>query len=269
MKVSLGTKISLSLILALMISLNLVFSQDEEPNFVVIDYMKVEPGMEEEYLKVEKVWKKIHAARVKAGGLQYWELTRMLSPFGDAAEYNFKTTNIYKGRKQLADHFTGSMTALADILSEDEIKILNSTNSVRKLVKEEVYVIDQQIFGEGAENMIIVDNYMELQGDASLADHSNYEKEVWMPIHKARMDDGNMGGWVNLNMVMPQGADKKYHAITVDFYESMDQYMMPWFDTYFSKVHPNKDINKMNEEMEKIWIRQKVDVQMRLDYVGN
>ncbi|MEL6251720.1 MAG: hypothetical protein AAFR87_06905 [Bacteroidota bacterium] len=269
MKVSFGTKFGLSIIFAFLISLTFASAQDEEPTFVVIDYMKVEPGNEEAYLVVEKVWKKIHAARVKAGQMEYWELSRLLSPYGTSLEYNYKTANIYKGNKKLADHFTGSMSDLSDILTEEEIKILNTTNSVRDLVKEEVYVIDLEVFRQGADNKIIVDNYMQLQEGASLAEHSSYEKEVWLPVHKARIDDGNMEGWANLNLVMPQGDDKEYHAVTVDFYESLDQYMMPWFDKYFAKVHPGKDLGKMSEEMEKIWIRRRVDVQIRIDYVGN
>lgn len=269
MKVSFGTKIRLSLIFTFLISLSFAFAQDEGPTFVVVDYMKVKPENVEAYLKVEKVWKKIHAARVKAGQMEYWELSSLLSPYGTSQEYNYKTANIYKGNKKLADHFTGSMSDLSDILTAEEIKILNTTNSVRDLVKEEVYVIDQQVFRQGADNKIIVDNYMQLQEGASLADHSSYEKEVWLPVHKARIDDGNMGGWANLNLVMPQGADREHHAITVDFYESLDQYMMPWFDKYFAKIHPGKDLAKMSEEMDKIWIRRRVDVQLRLDYVGN
>lgn len=269
MNVSFGTKIGLSLVFALLLSVTLTYAQDDEPTYVVIDYMKVDPEMESEYLKVEKVWKKIHAARIKAGKLEYWELSRLISPYGTAHEYNYKTANIYKGDKMLADHFTGSMSDLSDILTAEEMKILNKTNAVRDLVREEIYIVDQEIFRAGADNKITVDNYMQLQEGASLADHSNYEKNVWFPVHKARIDDGNMGGWANLNLMMPQGADKEYHAITVDFYESLDQYMLPWFEKYFAKVHPGKDLGKMSDEMDKIWIRQKVDVQMRVDYVSN
>lgn len=50
-------------------------AQDDQPNvYHVLDFMKVKSGMEADYVAIEKVWKKIHQAKVKAGRLGDWAL---------------------------------------------------------------------------------------------------------------------------------------------------------------------------------------------------
>ena len=65
-------------------------------------YMKVKPGMYDDYLKLEKAWKKIHAANKKAGKLHDWSLVEMLSPSGASNEYDFVCRNTYIGAAALA-----------------------------------------------------------------------------------------------------------------------------------------------------------------------
>lgn len=39
----------------------------DAPVYLLREYMKVEPGMEEEYLKIEQLWKKVHQRRKDEG----------------------------------------------------------------------------------------------------------------------------------------------------------------------------------------------------------
>ncbi|MDP6457455.1 MAG: hypothetical protein QF669_08410, partial [Candidatus Marinimicrobia bacterium] len=54
----------------------------------VVSYMKVEPGNTQEYLEVEKIWKKIHQTRLEKGMIKFWGLYSVMYT-GTASEYNY------------------------------------------------------------------------------------------------------------------------------------------------------------------------------------
>lgn len=69
----------------------------EPTTYHVLSYIKVAPGKHAEYLKLEQAWKKIHAAKKKAGRLEGWALLDVLAPSGASCEYNYVTRNTFKG----------------------------------------------------------------------------------------------------------------------------------------------------------------------------
>ncbi|MCB0583611.1 MAG: hypothetical protein KDD10_30300, partial [Phaeodactylibacter sp.] len=72
---------------------------DAPQRYYAIDYMKVEPGKHDDYLKLEKAWKKIHEANIKAGKYSYWTLTSVLYPSGAEEAYNYVTRINFSGEK--------------------------------------------------------------------------------------------------------------------------------------------------------------------------
>lgn len=49
----------------------------QETGYVIVEYMKVKPGMNDEYRDCERAWKLIHQERVKAGYITGWELEQV------------------------------------------------------------------------------------------------------------------------------------------------------------------------------------------------
>ncbi|MFK7924805.1 MAG: hypothetical protein AB8H47_22795 [Bacteroidia bacterium] len=251
----------------LMFGLNPLSAQQEESKtvYVTMQYMKVKPGNIDAYLELENLWKKMHQARVDAGELLYWGLHQVVSPTGTNAEYNFTTVNLYEGEEALAAHYEGEMSeGMLKLYTEEELEIMQKTTELRDLVKEEVYYRTLRVTDGKPGANFIVTNYMQLQGDASLADHTELE-EIWSKIHQARIDDGKMKAWSSWDMVLPMDSEMAHQSITVDFYEDMAQWMAPFYQEYFAKVYPDMDLDKFAAKMEAVFKNHHVDILMRID----
>ncbi|MCB0573294.1 MAG: hypothetical protein KDC61_01860 [Saprospiraceae bacterium] len=208
-------------------------------------YIKVAPGKHAEYLKLEKAWKKIHAARIKAGRMDSWCLMDVLSPSGAACEYNYVTRNTFKGDEQLAEFFEGTFMPddWQSLLTKEELDLVNRTDEIRTLVKNEVWsTVDKTMAADMSNAKISVFNYFDFPEGKTSADHVKMEQDIWKPVHDARVKDGQLKGWLLLRLEFPFGADMPYHDATIDVYTDMKQLLAPWFEEIFAKVHAGKNI---------------------------
>lgn len=219
--------------------------------YTVYDYIKVAPNMRADYLKLEKAFKKIHLAKQKAGKLDGWSLSEVVSPVGASCEYNFVTRNVFKDDAQLANLYEG--TYLPDkwqsLLTAEELSLVNRVSDIRTIVKEEVYTgVDQVLASDISKAKFVVVNYFGSPAGKTRADHYKIEKDIWKPVHAARVKDGKMKGWVVMDLNTPFGSNMPYNSIAIDVYTDMKEYLAPWFDDYFKKVHPTKDVNELMKQ---------------------
>lgn len=233
------------------------------------DYMKVESGNHQDYLKLEKAWKKIHEHNIKMGKISSWEFSKVMSPSGASTEYNYVTRIALKSGEQF-ESFMESFPMpedLSAILNPEEMKLLNRTNELRTYVKNEIYSTVERILPKGYQDAKIhVFNYFDHPKGKNRSDHVAIEKGIWMPVHEARTKDDKLEGWVLGAMMLPFGANQAYQEITLDMYKDMSQYMADKsFTSYFEKVHPGKDINDLMKQTSDSSILVKGEVRMVLD----
>lgn len=234
---------------------NHLAAQDEQPQgYYAFDYMLVKPGKHDEYLKLEKAWKKIHQANIKAGKYNAWELTHVEYPCGDNEEYNYVTRTNFRGEKQLANYI-GNWTMPADlesILTAEERALVERTSEIRTWVKSEVWAHADMAAGKDLDKeKIVVFNYFDFPETGSRTDHFRVEREIWKRVHEARIKDGKMIGWVMVGKVLPGGSAQPYFDATVDLYADWEQFLTSGSPiTYFEKVHAGKDFDKMYAETE-------------------
>ena len=128
--------------------------QDRPTSYHVVDYMKVKPGMHDEYIACEKAWKKIHEAKKAAGMLDDWALVSVLSPSGANVEYDFITRNQFDGEDKLAAYFEGPFMPenWQANLTKEELDLIDRTNEFRTLVKTEVWRTADAVFAEDMTN---------------------------------------------------------------------------------------------------------------------
>ena len=236
--------------------------------YVVYAYMKVAPGEDAEYLKMEKAYKKLHAAEKKAGILDNWALFSVMSPYGTDCAYNYIAVNVLRGDKQLAGYYEGSGTSInwQSLLTKEELDLVNRTNAIRSLVKEEVWTITDDVSAPDWEKgKIAVFNYFSSPAGKTRADHIKVEQDIWKPIHAARVKDGKMTRWALMNLEFPFGAAMPYNMATIDFYTDMNAYLAGWFDTYFAKVHPGKDASELIRQTNAACSLDRGEVRMVLD----
>lgn len=243
--------------------------QAEPTSYIMYSYMKIMPGKWDDYLKLEKAFKKIHAARKAAGNVSSWGLLQVLSPSGANAEYQFVTYNAFAGEAQLANSFEGQFMPenWTKLLTPDEIELVMNAREIRSIVKREVWrSADSVLADDHGSAKISVFNYFDFPEGGSREKHTKVETDIWKPIHAARVKDGSLKGWRLLQMEMPFGAGMPYHDATIDLYADMTQYLSAqWDDKIFAKVHPGKDMNAMFKLTDESCTLLKGEVRMVID----
>lgn len=113
-------------------------AQPPPPAVVEVDFMKVPPGHDDEYVRVEReLWKPLHQERVRRGQLLSWGLYARQYPGGDGAEYNYVTVNVYGS-------FADADRDLTDVFERVHPKmpldtLIQRTEHARSLVRNEVW----------------------------------------------------------------------------------------------------------------------------------
>ena len=245
-----------------------VIAQDNTPTtYSLLSYMKVAPGMHQEYLNLEKAWKKIHQAQVKAGKMRAWVLDRVEFA-GASSEYNYITRQSFQGEAQLAAHMeaSGMPDGWKSLLTPEEIALVERTSEIRTWVKSEVWATSERVLADDYKNAKVhVFNFFDFPEGKTRADHVKVEKDIWMPVHKARVNAGTLKGWVLLQMELPYGAAMPYHDATVDIFENMEQMLAPFADDSFSKIHPGKNIDDLMKQTRAASTLLRAEVRVQLD----
>ncbi len=252
---------------------NIISAQDKAEEdaptvYHSISYLKVEPGNHSDYLKLEKVWKKIHQANIDRGKYEKWALVRVVSPAGTSAEYNYVTRHRIRGEQQLAAYMEGDFMPenWQSLLSSEEVALVKKTNKLRTMVKSEIWSNMEAVLSDDAKNAkVTVFNYFDFPEGKGRRDHAQVERDIWMPIHKARVDAGKMAGWVLLKKEFPFGADMPYHDATVDIYADMNAMLAPFVENYFEKIHSGKDIADLMKQTREAARLVRGEVRMEID----
>ena len=246
---------------------NAQVASSEPIRYTQYSYMKVKPGMWEDYLKCEKAWKKIHLAKKSAGRLEDWSIAEVLSPSGASCEYDYVTRNTFTV-DQYAASFSGSYFPenWQSLLTIDEIDLVLRTEEFRTLVKNETWTITHSIWADDATSTakVFVFNYFTVP-NGNTAAHTKVEVDLWKPVHDYRVKAGTMKGWLLLDMVMPFGASQPYSQASIDAYADMKQFLQPWTNDSIKKVHPDKTAAAIFKQTSDVCTIVKGEVRMLVD----
>jgi hypothetical protein len=242
---------------------NLHAQNDTE--YVIVDYMKVKPGMWDKYLECEQVWKLVHQYRVKQGLILGWQLEQVVMPAGTGTEYDFLTITHYKNWKAMspdADWYDAAMKALP----ADKRELAESANLYRDLVKSEVWTAGDRVFAPGATKpKYSVENFMSIPA-AGWEDWVEMETKFAKPVHEKNIALGKRAGWLISYMVMPRGDGYSYQGSTVDYYnawEDLDNDEGAAWET----VYPGMSDAHIGRRIESVRTVVKTEVRMLVDSV--
>jgi hypothetical protein len=116
---------------------------EKAPKYIEVDFMKVDPGKDAEYLKLEQqMWKPIHQERVKEGKLRSWYLFALQFPFGTDEKYDYVTVNTFDQFAQLENPYLGFAEAVRKVhpsMKMDDLS--NTTYKARRLVRSEIWAV--------------------------------------------------------------------------------------------------------------------------------
>ncbi len=248
---------------------NNISAQTKEPTlYTAYGYHKVPPENKDAFLKLAKAWKKIVAYKKKMGLQEDWSFSRVVSPSGASAEYDYVTRHAFKGEDQLANYLEKPFLPdnWQSLLTVEEIGLVLRASEIRTYVKGEVYSgIDKTIAPDIDKSTVAIVNYFKQPEGKTRADHTKMEQDIWKPIHDARVKDGSMKGWLLMGLEFPFGDSQPYDMVTVDVYSNMKQYLTPFVEDYFKKVHPGKDLNELMKQTGAATTLVKGEVRLILD----
>ncbi|MCB0572485.1 MAG: hypothetical protein KDC66_22105 [Phaeodactylibacter sp.] len=201
-------------------------AQDGDREYVIVEYMKVKPGMNAKYLECEKAWKLIHQARLKKGLITGWELEEVMVPGGTNAEYGYLTiTHLknWKGIDALNQSWDdATWAALTQGLTDEQKEAANSAGQYRDLIKREIWTGGDMVFAPGtAHPLYRVENFMNIPA-GGMEEWVEMETRFVKPVHEKSIAMGNRAGWLMGFMVLPSGSEYPYQASTVDFFNTWE-----------------------------------------------
>lgn len=247
-------KILSSGIITLLLSFQLLHAQ---AIIGVVDYMKVDNP--QEYLEVEKSWKKIHELRLKKDMIMAWSVFKVMFKTTEDP-YNYITVSWYDSFSKLDKGVPESILneAFPEKSEEEWEKFHELTESSRKLVTQGVF---HARLRTSLENQTSSKKTLKIEGEYIVINEINVAKgksknyinlleEIYLPIYKEDINQGNRVTW-SLWEKWP-GNLKDFQYLVADAYTSLDQIEPIDFLQYFREIHPEKDIDEISKQIEEM-----------------
>ncbi len=209
-------------ILALAVCCLFFNTTNAQGGYVLVDYMKVKPGMNDKYLECEKVWKIIHENRKKQGKISWWHLEETMWPSGTSAEYDYLTVTYVKNWDAIGHLWDNWQAEVKSIVPADKMAFIENTNQYRDIVKSEIWHdVDFAAKPGFKEANYLVENFFKVP-PGGWDDYVEMETRFVKPVHLKNIELGNRAGWEMGRMVAPMGEDQPYNCSTVDLYDKWE-----------------------------------------------
>jgi hypothetical protein len=222
----------------------------QKGTYYVVQYIKVPPTIENEYLKLEtEVWKKMHQARIAKGVLDGWHLYRVISPNGSSTEYNYITILIYNSTLKLAQHFEEYGVDYTKVLNSEEIALALKTPELRNVVYEEVWQNTDLLKPDNTDHNFRFQKFNAMKTHDNDDEYVSIEQKYWKPVHQERIKMGSMHNWGLYHMIIPGGTTRDYTWATVDYYDRFIDIMQDELnDRLFRQIHNSKNADLYLQE---------------------
>lgn len=215
----------------------------------VIDYVKVDDV--DEYLEVEKAWKKIHEERLKEGMIISWSLYQVMYKTVDDP-YNFISISMYDSFSKLDKGVPENiLNAAYPEKNEDDWESFDiRTYRSRKVITSSIF--HQQLScSKGLDRLgkYYVINEINVKQGAS-KEYIRINEEIYKPLFEEDIKNNNRTNW-SLWAKWP-GDTKDFHYLSADGYADLDQMEPSNYIEYFNKIHPHKNFDKISARVEEL-----------------
>jgi hypothetical protein len=115
-----------------------------QPKFMMVEFMKLEPGKENDWVKLEReTWKPMHEMRVKDGSILSWAAINQVMPGDESNGPVAATVTTFRGWPDPTKIDWVGLIKRAHPQTQPDT-IFNQAESARKIVRSEIWqVIDQ------------------------------------------------------------------------------------------------------------------------------
>jgi hypothetical protein len=214
--------------------------------YLVLDYMKVAPGKDNDYVRLEReVWKPFHAQRIKNNQLVAWQLYDVRYTADVHRDYDYVTVNVYDNLAA-TDNQAGMVELFQRLHpGNDGTRLLTETGTARQTVRSEIWVLLDQTTPLNASAPPAKYLNVAFMQSKPNADYVAVERDLWKPIHQDLVRSGAMNRWGLYGLVMPGGTSYPYDYATVNGVSSLSALENMYTNELFQRVHPNIPIAEL------------------------
>ena len=196
-----------------------------------VAYMKVKES-EDEYLKVEKEWKKVHKKLLDSEKIYAWYLIRK-HYHGTEDPYDYITVTVYPNMGSILSQYPDN---LFDGLDQ---AIIDKTDLSRDLVKTELYDTPLILEVTDLPQFLNMDFMKVEQGNDDA--YLNAENDLWKPINAELKKTGILSSWSVYRQLYPGAYGGEYNYVTVNGFADLKKVTFEpdqGWEAIFKKVHP-------------------------------
>jgi hypothetical protein len=219
-----------------------VNAQVDKRQYLIVEYVKVKPGMIGNFIRLQKdVWKKVEQEKLKQGKITGWELYEVLYPAGSSAEYNYVMYHRVSGWNAIESFSEGNDDLFKKLLSKEQQAMMERSSEVEDMVKKEIWFVEDKIARAAyiPPSKYHTANFMNVV-DGKWDDYMEMEKTLVKPIHEEQARTGGRAGWTLLALREPDGSARPYQAATFDFFDRWADIGASDLADFYSQIHPGK-----------------------------
>lgn len=212
-----------------------------EPVYLLREYMKVEPGMEADYIKLEQTWKKVHLQRKADGGILDWGLYRRVFPSGTNVEYDYMTVTVFKNGQKYEQASTIPWDYIVKLMDQKDMTVMENTDKYRKLVSRSIDVLLERVQRNGP-NIQITD----VQAKPGQGSELVKMEKMMNPVFVEACRSGAITSWGFGMYMFPVNEEKGnyYRIISTNSINSLfETSNNGYLETAFKRVYPTKNFD--------------------------
>jgi len=243
----------------------------DKPVYFSVTYLKVLPGKDGKYQDlVKKYGHKLNQYFLKEGAILGWYLHEVIVPSGSAREYDYAAVNVSTNFPELLDDTISIAGVIKKVFPGTTNKMVDSIfaqyGQARTVVKREIYTGVSQLNMDAPTTKYVTLAFMK-PTPGKEADYVKMEKEVWLPIHKARMELGVIKDWGLYEKILPYDTRSDFNYVTTEFYDDLNSVVNSKYIEAFSKAWPGQDANKIGQNAEDLRKMVRSEIWKVIDYV--
>jgi len=212
-----------------------------EPIYLLREYMKVEPGKEADYIKLEQTWKKVHLQRKADGGIIDWGLYRRVFPSGTNVEYDYMTVTIFKNGQKYEQASSIPWDYIVKLMDQQDMMVMENTDKYRKLVSRSIDILLERVQPNGP-NIQITD----VQPNPGQGGELVKMEKMMNPVFVEASRSGAIAGWGFGRYMFPVNEEQGsyYRIISTNTVNDMFEISTnSYLEKAFKKVYPSKNFD--------------------------
>ena len=216
----------LLLVAILWIGNTAIAQEEQQPLYLLFEFMEVDNDQESAYMETENFWEKVHQARVDNGDCIGWDLWALTN--GEEQGSQYLTVQLYNDPVKMMDGtgYSEAWSAAYPNLSDQESAAKMEHTAKSRDLAYRVFLRQIDVVGDDFEmplGTLALINFMKAK-PGKAGDYVKAEREVFKPMHQADIERGGRAMWGLMWNMTGYGTDEYASHITVDMFTGYDQF---------------------------------------------